>query len=212
MDYLSSWLLLSVTGLMATLVPGAAFAMVLRNSISISRQAGVMTAGGLAAGLAVHTSLVLFGVSLLIAKSALAMRVIQWGGALYLAYMGISSLRAAKKEVLATPTGTSPAVNKAFGQGVLTNLANPKAIIFSLALFSQFLSPSMPLIVAIFFAITLSCIEFGWFSIVALLLTQPKIRLLYASKTHVIERISGGALIILALLLLFTEMGGPLLN
>lgn len=142
MEYFYAWISLIITGGLASMVPGAAFAMVLRNSTAISRDAGLMTAMGLAVGVAFHSSLILLGIGILISESETTVLVIRWLGSIYLLYVGISCLKAKKRapgsqddDVLTTNFDKITS----FKQGLITNLANPKVIIFSLALFLNLL-------------------------------------------------------------------------
>ncbi len=215
MSFFYAWLSLGVASLLATMVPGAAFAVVLRNSISVSRRAGILTAAGLGMGLAVHAALVIFGIGAIILKTKILYALIRWGGAFYLIYLGASCFRPApsmqKAPLLFAASGgleeTSPPLEQKFlWQGFLTNVMNPKVILFFLALFMQFLSPDMPLHVSILYGLSVMVIEFIWFSLVAVFLTHPWLKELYQEKTHWIERTSGAVLVFLGFFLIGTSL------
>src|SRR4051794_38296050 len=80
--------------ILAVISPGADFAMVTRNSLVISRRAGILTALGIGAGVLVHVTYSLLGVGLLISQSILLLNILKLIGAVYLLWLGITMLRA----------------------------------------------------------------------------------------------------------------------
>ena len=128
-----------------TVSPGADTFLVVRNTLRGGRDDGWATVAGICSGLFVHAILSAVGVSALLAHSAAAFFALKVAGAAYLAWLGIQSLRsAARKPEVAEPPGVAaPRVpaSRSFREGFLTNLLNPKVIVFYLALLPQFLSP-----------------------------------------------------------------------
>lgn len=155
-----------------TVSPGADTLLVVRNSLRGGRRDGILTATGIGCGLYIHALLSAIGVSAILAHSAQAFLALKVAGAAYLAWLGLQSLRAGIRGTpAAIPEGAEPAAAPAvrcFREGLMTNLLNPKVIVFYLALLPQFLSPRDPvlakslLLAAIHFAETLA-----WLSIVA---------------------------------------------
>jgi hypothetical protein len=80
--------------ILAVISPGADFAMVSRNSMMMSRRAGVLTAVGISLGVLVHVAYSLLGVGLVISRSVLLFNLIKYLGAAYLIYLGLSMVRA----------------------------------------------------------------------------------------------------------------------
>lgn len=80
--------------LLAVISPGPDFAMVTRNSLMLSRRAGVLTALGIGLGVLVHVTYTLVGVGLLIQQSLWLFNAIKLVGAVYLIYLGVKMLRA----------------------------------------------------------------------------------------------------------------------
>ena len=128
-----------------TISPGADTFLVVRNSLRGGRHDGFLTVTGICSGLFVHALLSALGVSALLAHSATAFLVLKIAGACYLAWLGIQSLRAGLRNTSAQPAGDVAAAHvpaiRCFREGFLTNLLNPKVIVFYLALLPQFLSP-----------------------------------------------------------------------
>ncbi|NIJ43688.1 threonine/homoserine/homoserine lactone efflux protein [Wenyingzhuangia heitensis] len=131
-----------ITFLIATLVfvitPGIDTIFVLNKSIGLGKKSGFYGALGVNTGVLVHTLLAALGLSVLLAKSAVAFAVVKYLGAFYLIYLGFFKLK--KKEGIALiheyigPTTTK----KDFLSGFVTNLLNPKVALFFLAFFPQF--------------------------------------------------------------------------
>ena len=128
-----------------TISPGADTFLVVRNTLRGGRDDGWMTVAGICSGLFVHALLSALGVSAVLAHSATAFLVLKVAGAGYLAWLGIQSLRSAARGDAATaPLEVAPSrvpAARSFREGLLTNLLNPKVIVFYLALLPQFLSP-----------------------------------------------------------------------
>ncbi len=129
---ISSSLLIGFIGvaLVAYLIPGPDWLMVMRGATDGAWN-GVRTGLGTQGGLLVHGLLATVGVSALIAAAPAALIVIQILGALYLLYLGITGIRARTDEHATTHVG--------WRQALLTNLTNPKVIVFFAAVAPQFI-------------------------------------------------------------------------
>ena len=145
------WLFaLLVLGVVA--LPGLDMACVLGNTLSGGRRRGFAALAGVVAGGIVHVVLAALGISVVLKLFPAVFNAMLLAGALYIAWIGVSLLRAASPSRNATgagndgavhapvPTAASPAA--AFRQGLVTCLLNPKAYLFMLAVFPQFLRPA----------------------------------------------------------------------
>jgi threonine/homoserine/homoserine lactone efflux protein len=83
-----------------------------------------------------------FGLGAVITRSATAFTVIKWGGVAYIAWMGFSQLRNARKGIDQGSDDTPRGLWLRYSQGFVTSASNPKAIVFFAALFPQFIDPS----------------------------------------------------------------------
>ena len=138
-----------VAGLM-TMSPGADTLLVVRNVLRGGRRDGMFTAIGICSGLYVHALLSALGVSILLMHSATAFTALKIAGACYLAWLGLQSLRSAARGAM-LPSGTAVATMqvpalRSYREGFLTNLLNPKVIVFYLALLPQFIGPDDPVL------------------------------------------------------------------
>ncbi len=207
MPSLTDWLMIFVIGCLAVTSPGPNLAITLRNSLVYSRQAGVYTAVGLAAGNCFHATYCLIGIGVIISKSILLFNALKWLGAGYLIYIGIKSLQAKKHvgNVVITQHTQDISHLAAVRMGFLTNLLNPKVTLFFLALFTQIIRPATPLSAQVVYGLTMIGLEFTWFALVAILISQRSIKKLLLSVSHWIERIMGIVLIALGVRLAFTK-------
>jgi threonine/homoserine/homoserine lactone efflux protein len=127
--------------ILLNITPGQDTMYIIGRSAAQGRQAGVMSALGIMAGVLVHTLLAALGLSVILATSSLTFATIKYAGAAYLVWIGIGFLmnRNDHSAPVDTPV-TAPAPWKIFKQGVLTNVLNPKVALF----FSLISSPVCP--------------------------------------------------------------------
>ncbi|MFM0272915.1 LysE family translocator [Paraburkholderia aspalathi] len=125
-------------------VPGPDMALVLQTSIGRGVRSGFAAAGGLGVARATHVTLSACGVAALLRSAPWLYDVVRYGGAVYLAWVGIQIFRS---PVFALPDGgvmgaESRPLRTAFVKGLLTNLLNPKALLFCSVLLPQFVRPA----------------------------------------------------------------------
>lgn len=101
-----------------------------------------MAALGVGAGCLVHVTAAAVGLSALIAASDLAFNVVKWMGAAYLVWLGVGLLRARTQAPAVTAPMAAAPLRAVFWQGVLTNVLNPKIVLFFLAFLPQFVGTS----------------------------------------------------------------------
>lgn len=123
-------------------LPGLDMAFVFGSALSGGRARGLAAVGGIVAGGACHVLMTALGISVLIRLVPGVFNALLLAGALYIAWIGISLLRSAV--ALRAPTAGHAAVplGATFRQGLFTCLLNPKAYLFMLAIFPQFLRPA----------------------------------------------------------------------
>jgi threonine/homoserine/homoserine lactone efflux protein len=132
-------------------VPGPDMALVLQTSIGRGVRSGFAAAGGLGLARATHVTLSACGVAALLRSAPWLYDVVRYGGAVYLAWVGIQIFRS---PVFALPDSAtagasagaiasveSRPLRAAFVKGLLTNLLNQKALLFCSVLLPQFVRP-----------------------------------------------------------------------
>jgi RhtB (resistance to homoserine/threonine) family protein len=201
-----NWILLVGIFGMALASPGPDFVVAVRNAILHSRKAGIYTAIGFALGVSVHVTYTLIGIAALIAQSVMLFTILKFAGAAYLFYMGFKALQSkGYSEPTQTQIRQAMSPLQALWSGFLTNVLNPKATLFFLSIFSQFIGTETTVGVHIFYALTCVVMTALWFSFVAIVLTNPKIKAVFLRFTKWIDRVCGGLLIALGIKLVLTK-------
>lgn len=129
---------LAVFTLMIT--PGTDMVYVISNTLSKGTSAGIASILGVASGAYLHVIMATLGLAALVAASTTAYNAIVIVGAIYMAWIGWNIF---KDDGLITAdyhNSVQKRLNTIYIQGVMTNLLNPKAIIFTIAFFPQFIS------------------------------------------------------------------------
>lgn len=138
--------LLAFTGLAVAIsvAPGANVLFVMTQSAWRGRRAGFFAAAGIETANSLYVLLSAIGLAGLIAASGAAFEIIKWAGAGYLAWLGFQAIRHSFDPGDPAPLTTGGASAKAYRDGLLIGLGNPKTILFFLALFPQFIDPARP--------------------------------------------------------------------
>ncbi len=127
-------------GLALNLTPGADMMFCLGQGLKSGRRPAMAANFGVAVGGIVHTFLAALGLGALVAAHPATFEAIRWLGVGYLLWLAVGALRSSPfaAEARITPTSTA----RAFWQGQMVNLLNPKVIMFILAFLPQFVDPS----------------------------------------------------------------------
>jgi threonine/homoserine/homoserine lactone efflux protein len=184
--------------LLGAMSPGPDFVIVTRSAALSGRRAGMACAVGIGAGVFAWSAVTAAGVAGLLAASAVAFTVVKLAGAAYLMLLGIRALLAARRgdyEDLAVsrPSATSPL--RAFRQGLLTNLLNPKVVVFFIALVPQFLPESPTILDTIMLGAVAAMISVVWFSVVANVVGSLRRLFTKVRVRRTIDAIMGGLLV-----------------
>lgn len=123
-----------------SLAPGPDLLFVVANGVAGGRRAGLVAAVGMSTGLAVHTVAAAFGLGLLIQRAPEALTVVRIGGAVVLVHLALSTWRSSRRAPVTQATVPRRSMGRTFLLATLTNLANPKVILFYLSFVPQFLS------------------------------------------------------------------------
>jgi len=135
---ISDFSLFFVAVLLLNATPGPDTAYIVGRSIAQGRGAGLMSALGISAGCCVHALASAVGLSAILAASATAFTLIKLAGGIYLAYLGFRMLMAKPVQAsTATVSDVRPA-RTIFVQAMVTNVLNPKVVLFFLAFIPQF--------------------------------------------------------------------------
>jgi len=126
--------------------PGPDTAYIVGRSVAQGRGAGIVSALGISAGCIVHTLACAFGLTAILAASATAFTVVKIAGAIYLIYLGVRLIFAKHEDtsdVSNAQAGAKSApksLRQLFTQGFVTNVLNPKVVLFFVSFFPQFVA------------------------------------------------------------------------
>jgi RhtB (resistance to homoserine/threonine) family protein len=203
MDRMSVAHLLAFAGivLVAAMAPGPDFAIVVRQSVASGTRSGMAAALGVGAGVFVWAVSAAIGVAALLAASAAAFTIVKVVGAAYLLYLGVRALRAASRRADASEPSTGSgrprreSVWTSFRQGIITNVFNPKAAAFFVALMPQFVGSGSAYGATLLLAGIAGATAIAWFCVLANLVGA--LRRVFARPTvrRAIDAITGTALV-----------------
>jgi homoserine/homoserine lactone efflux protein len=156
------WLLFCATDTVLCLTPGPAVLLVVSQAMSRGMWSGLAASLGILATNAVYFALSATGVGALLAGSSRVFIVVKWLGAIYLVWMGVRMLLTKRAAVQRPEAAPEALTRNAFSLGVVTQGANPKAIVFFTAILPQFVDPSAAIVPQIvILGITSIAIELG---------------------------------------------------
>lgn len=192
----TTWLAVVSICMLGAMSPGPSLAVVLKQTLAGGRANGVVVALTHGLGIGLYALLSIVGLAALITASTLAFTTLQWGGALYLGWLGIKGLRARAHPGAELPD--VPTTASAARDGFLVVFLNPKVAVFFIALFSQVVGADTSVLAKLGYAATAMVIDGGWYLVVAWLFSTPA--WLERLKRHSVwfERIFGVILVTLA--------------
>jgi threonine/homoserine/homoserine lactone efflux protein len=135
----SSRLVLFLTAaVLLAIAPGPGMLYVLARSLAGGRREGVLSSLGTFAGGMVHVLAAAAGVSVVLARSAVAFATVKYAGAAYLCFLGIRMILDARKDDGFLPENGPVRMRNPFWQGIATEVLNPKTALFFLSFIPQF--------------------------------------------------------------------------
>ena len=181
--------------------PGPSTVLIIKQSIR-SRRSGFLTVLGNETGVFVWGIFAAFGLTALLAASEVAYDVMRIVGAIVLVVFGVQTLWQARHAKGAADADGEEAVEKSgwssYRQGLLLNLANPKAAIFAMSFLPQFVpegAPHLPTMVGL--AALWAVFEVGYYGLYVWFVGRMKTVLSRAGVRRRLEQVSGGVLLIL---------------
>lgn len=190
----------AVAHLLAVASPGPDFAMVVRQSLAHGRRAGIWTSLGIASALLVHITAALLGIALLLRTYPVAFTAAKFVGAGYLAWIGARALFGRPQvEMAAPPAGSeaalgrpgAPAAASAWTTGFITNVTNPKVVLFMAAIFTSLIDPATPRLIEAGYGLWMVAVNIAWFTLVAYVFTRAPIRRAFLRAGVWIDRAMG---------------------
>ena len=192
--------------LLAVMSPGPDTAIIFHQSFVKGRAQGILTALGIGFGIFIHCFFAISGISLLIYSSAEAKFFIKCLGALYLLYLGISFFITKKSS---KSKDTKVLFNNPFVIGLVTNLLNIKAFLFTVSLFS-FINLDPSSLMSIIYLLYFPIITAAWFCFVTYALTHNSMGDIFNKHSNNIQFASSAFIAGLGLLILLQTLYGLL--
>ena len=129
-----------VAAMIIILAPGPSVLFVIARAISWGRKVAVLTVAGNVSGSLVLSTLVALGLGPILDRSDLAYLAVQWGGGLYLIYLGIDAIRKRSADAanMTSQGPLTPSTARCIRDGFWVGVLNPKAIVFFAAVLPQF--------------------------------------------------------------------------
>ncbi|ATC58807.1 LysE family translocator [Vibrio anguillarum] len=210
MNELSILATLAGVHFMALLSPGPDVALVVQNATRYGRKTGVFIALGLSCGIVIHSLLSLTGISYLVHQQPALFAMVQLASGGYLFYLGLGALKS-----IYTTWRSPQAVGvnnerdklienqrQAFSLGFITNIFNPKALVFFISLMSSLVPVGMSFSGKGIALLILWGLSFMWFSTLAWMLSTARLQKRLQSLTVYIDAVCG---------IIFTLIGGLIL-
>ena len=190
--------------LLAVMSPGPDTAIIFHQSFTKGRAQGILTALGIGSGIFIHCFFAISGITLLIYSSEEAKFLVKCLGALYLLYLGISFL-ISKKSSKSDEDESKVFFKNPFVIGLVTNLLNIKAFLFTVSLFS-FINLDPSSLMSIIYLLYFPLITAAWFSFVTYALTHDSLGDIFNKHSDNIQLTSSGFIAGLGLLILLQTL------
>ena len=184
---------------LVVIAPGPDTMIVLKNSLSGGVRRGLQASGGIAVGNLLQGTAVALGLGAVIVQSQPVFTTLRWLGVVYLCYLGAGALWAAWRgkyspDDVATTTG--PSAWKAWREGFLSNITNPKVLVLYLSVLPQFLDPVHSSVGdALVLAYTVGVLGFLWLALLLFFVHRVRVWLRRRSVRRAMDVFTGTALV-----------------
>ena len=194
-----------------TITPGLDTLLIIRNTSRGGWRDGAVSSLGICSGLFIHASVSALGISILLLETVWAFTALKLAGAAYLLWLGLASwYRAAKKSggITFAPSVAASEFSwwRSLREGFLSNVLNPKAVIFYMAFLPQFIDPARPalsqslLVAAIHFTIAML-----WQCLLAATVERARVLLQQRRIGVIFDGLTGAVMVYIGLRLVLEE-------
>ncbi|WP_010238306.1 LysE family translocator [Clostridium arbusti] len=198
-----------IIGLLLAISPGPDFFIVMKNSLGYGKKIGIASAIGISTALFIHVSYTILGLAIILKQYIFVFKFIQILGACYLIYLGMKSIILTFSNKKGT-TNELKTINykdkyiyskkfaEGFRNGFICNILNPKAFLFFLSVFSQFMTPHTPRWIESIYGLEIILAVGGWFTILSIMSSSRIFRTGYNRCRNWIDRLFGALLLFFA--------------
>lgn len=200
----SSYCLYLTFAVVLVLVPGADFTVIVKNTLTGGVGRGRWSAAGVASSNAVQGLAAIAGLGTVIVRYQPLFQAIKWAGIAYLTYLAVQAFRSATNgRYAAIPDGSEMTdrpqrraqARAGWRQGFLSNITNPKVLVFYLAMLPQFVGPSTPLAVLLIFGLSHALLSLMYLQIVVTALHRVRRVLSRRTVRRALDAVTGTALL-----------------
>ncbi|HKN04278.1 MAG TPA: LysE family translocator [Buttiauxella sp.] len=198
---LETTLFVATIATLGMLSPGPDFFLVIKNAARYPRAAAMMTSIGVISGVATHMAYCVAGLAVLITTTPWLFGFLKYAGAAYLIWVGVHALlaRGGSKMDVSNVERQHTTLKKAFLQGYLCNLLNPKATLFFLSVFTQVLSVNSGTMEKLWYAGVILMLSVVWWPLLVVLIQSEPVRRGLAKVQKIVDKLLGGMLIALGI-------------
>ena len=180
------------------MLPGPDMLIVIRNSLRYGRLRGICTAFGVSTMMTTYCAIAVFFIAAIRSKYIFVFKFVSSFGALYLLYLAFMCWYNAKKfsfqKKMQVDAGETIPLLKAYFLGAVTNLSNPKAVIYFISIMPFFVQRASGLVMHIVITVGLACL--CWFLFVSYILAIQKVREKFSKASIYMEYIFAVVLLI----------------
>ncbi|KAA8678719.1 LysE family translocator [Vibrio gigantis] len=197
MSWDSIWLFIVIVFFIA-IIPGPNALLVLSTALTQRKLFAFVNVLGVSCGFFFHAFISANGISLLLSNTPMAFEGLKWAGVLCLVWLGYNHFRAAlraQEGVLSVVSASGSKLYSQFFKGLLTNLLNPKIVLFYLSIFPQFVSTDAIVTDSLMLGGIQAMVVSMWFLVVILMADTFK-RLLVQKRTSQMMNIVCGVLFV----------------
>ena len=206
------FLTIAILHFFAVSSPGPDFIIVTRQSIRSGRTAAIFTSLGIASGILVHSFAAITGLTYIISSNPLVFLYLKIMASIYLGYLGFISIFNSSSITQYTSNQSTSDLNFLYSYriGFITNVLNPKAILFFITVFSIVVDSSTSVLSLGIYGAYMSIATFIWFTFISYIFTNTTLINKYRNSLPIFEKILGCILLLIASQILLYEL--PKLN
>ena len=206
------FLTIAILHFFAVSSPGPDFIIVTRQSIRSGRTAAIFTSLGIASGILVHSFAAITGLTYIISSNPLVFLYLKIIASIYLGYLGFISIFNSSSITQYTSNQSTSDQNFLYSYriGFITNILNPKAILFFITVFSIVVDSSTSVLSLGIYGAYMSIATFIWFTFISYIFTNTTLINKYRNSLPIFEKILGCILLLIASQILLYEL--PKLN
>ncbi|WP_433213853.1 LysE family translocator [Dactylosporangium sp. CS-047395] len=195
---MSSYLQFLIFAAILVLIPGADFTIVVKNTLMGGRLRGAWASVGVSASNVLQGAAAVAGLGAVIVRVEPLFLAVKWAGIGYLLYLAFDSFRSCYQGAYPAQLSAAPdsrAALTGFRQGFLSNITNPKVLVFYLAVLPQFLGPASPPLTLLAYALSHALLSLLYLQLIVALLNRARRFFANRRVRRTLDAATGGILL-----------------